>query len=194
MTTPGEMEPIPEEERTTHFRMMGRYVLPRPTRKRVRWQGEKRVVYSSDIGGDERFWNLWIDDMVHRQVEAVMFMFDDRTAQGGDEAIQGVGGFKYFVDALIHRQYRYRSLKTWWRGKKYIPKIVMLVANKADKWWDEDAGVLWQQDRIGEHKVFNPFRPDLIRLQKAGIPTRRGFMATRIGWQVENTMVDLLSG
>jgi hypothetical protein len=70
----------------------------------------------------------------------------------------------------------------------------MLVANKADKWWDEDAGVLWQQDRIGEHKVFNPFRPDLIRLQKAGIPTRRGFMATRIGWQVENTMVDLLSG
>ena len=194
MTTPGEMEPIAEEERTTHFRMMGRYVLPRPTRKRVRWKGEKRVVYSSDVGGDERFWSLWIDDMVHRQVEAVVFMFDDRASKGGDEAIQAVGGFKYLIDALIHRQYRYRSLKTWWKGKKYAPKIVMLVANKADKWWDEDASVLWQQDRIGEHKVFDPFRPDLIRLQKAGIPTRRGFMATRIGWQVENTMIDLLSG
>ena len=194
MTTPGEMEPISEEERTTHFRMMGRYVLPRATRKRVRWQGEKRVVFSSDIGGDERFWSLWIDDMVHRQVEAVVFMFDDRASKGGDEAIQAVGGFKYFVDALIHRQYRHRSFRTWWKGKKYVPNIDMLVANKADLWWDDDASTLWQQERIGEHKVFDPFRPDLIRLQKAGIPTRRGFMATRIGWQVENTMVDLLSG
>ena len=30
-------------------------------------------------------------------------------------------------------------------------------------------------------------------LQKAGIPTKRSFMATRIGWNVENTMIDLLT-
>jgi len=30
-------------------------------------------------------------------------------------------------------------------------------------------------------------------LQKAGIPTRRSFMATRIGWNVEETMIDLLT-
>ena len=53
--------------------------------------------------------------------------------------------------------------------------------------------MLWQQNRIGEHKVFDPFRDDLVRLQKAGIPSRRSFMATRIGWNVETTLIDLLS-
>tara|TARA_R100000234_G_scaffold120097_1_gene105388 strand:+ start:9660 stop:10376 length:717 start_codon:yes stop_codon:yes gene_type:complete len=194
MTTPGEMEPIAEEDRTDHFKIMGHYILPRPTRKRLSWKGEKRVVYSADLGGEERFWNLWIDDMVNRKVEAVVFMFDDRAMKGGDDAIQAVGGFKYLVDCLVNRQYRYRKLSTWWRGKNYAPKLIVLVANKADKWWDDNATVLWGQDRIGEHKVFDAFRPDLIRLQKHGIPTRRAFMATRIGWQVENTMIDLLSG
>ena len=194
MTTPGEMEPISEEDRTTHFRMLGKHLLPRPSRKRVRWKGDTRVIYSSDIGGEERFWSLWIDDMVHRQVESVVFMFDERSLRGGDDAIQAVGGFKYLVDSIINKQYRYRKFSTWWKGKKYAPKNIMLVANKADKWWDDNASILWQQDRIGEHNVFDPFRPDLIRLQKAGIPTRRSFMATRIGWQVENTLIDLLSG
>ena len=156
MTTPGEMEEIGLEERTKHFKVPGlnRFLLPRPTRKRVSWKGGHRVVYSADIGGEERFWNLWIDDMVNRQVEVVVFMFDHRSTAGGDDAIQAVGGFKYLVDALLHRQYRYR---------------------------------------LGEHVIFGPFREDLIRLQKAGIPTKRSMMATKIGWNVENTMLDLLS-
>ena len=69
----------------------------------------------------------------------------------------------------------------------------MLVGNKADRFFDENAAMLWQQGRIGEHKIFDPFRDDLIRLQKAGIRTKRSFMATRIGWNVEVTMLDLLS-
>lgn len=195
MTTPGEMEDIPLEERTKHFKVPGlnRFLLPRPTRKRVSWKGEKRVVYSADLGGEERFWNLWIDDMVNRKVESVVFLFDHRCHEGGDSAIQAVGGFKYLVDAIIHRQYRYRNLRARLRGKKYVPKSIMLVANKADKWWDEEANVLWQQQRLGEHKMFDPFREDLIRLQKAGIPTKRSMMATKIGWNVENTMLDLLN-
>ena len=37
MTTPGEMEDIPLEERTNHFKVPGlnRFLLPRPTRKRL---------------------------------------------------------------------------------------------------------------------------------------------------------------
>lgn len=195
MTTPGEMEDLSDEERTKHTRMPGlnRFFLPRPTRKRVSWKGDKRVVYSADIGGEERFWNLWVDDMVNRRVETVVFMFDYRCFEGGDAAIQAVGGFKYLCDAVIYRQYRYRKLKSWLKGKKYTPKCIMLVANKADMWWDDSANVLWQQQRLGEHKVFDPFREDLIRLQKAGIPTKRSMMATRIGWNVENTMLDLLN-
>ena len=193
MTTPGEMEEIPLDARTSHTRLLGRFLLPKATRKRVSWKGQKRVVYSSDVGGEERFWNLWIDDMVNRSVEAVVYMFDERAFSGGEEAIKQIGGFKFLVDCLVNRQYRYRNLRARWRGKKYTPKLVMLVANKADRFFDENAAILWQQDRIGEHKIFDPFRDDLIRLQKAGIPTRRSFMATRIGWNVEPTMIDLLT-
>tara|TARA_R100001463_G_scaffold76199_2_gene130192 strand:+ start:6570 stop:7286 length:717 start_codon:yes stop_codon:yes gene_type:complete len=195
MTTPGEMEDIPLDERTKHFKVPGfnRFLLPGATRKRVSWKGDKRVVYSSDIAGEERFWNLWTDDMVARQVEAIIFLFDHRCTQGGDPAVQAVGGFKFLVDAIVHRQYRYRNLKSRWKGKRYVPKMVMLVANKADEWWDEQANILWQQQRLGEHRMFDPFREDLVRLQKAGVPTKRGMMATKIGWNVENTMLDLLS-
>ena len=193
MTTPGEMEDISEEERTLHRKMLGKYKMPKPTRKRVSWKGHKRVVYSSDVGGQERFWNLWIDDMVNRQVEAVVYMFDDRAFKGGNDALQQISGFKFLVDAVLNRQYRYRNWKARRKGKKYMPKLIMLVANKADRFFDDTAALLWQQDRIGEHKIFDPFRDDLIRLQRGGVPTRRSFMATRIGWNVENTMVDLLT-
>lgn len=195
MTTPGEMEEIQLSDRTKHFKVPGinRFLLPSATRKRVAWKGDKRVVYSADLAGEERFWNLWIDDMVARQVEAIVFLFDHRSALGGDPAVQSVGGFKFLVDAILHRQYRYRNLKSRWKGKKYAPKVIMLVANKADEWWDDQANVLWQQQRLGEHRMFDPFREDLVRLQKAGIPTKRGMMATKIGWNVENTMLELLS-
>ena len=195
LTTPGEMEEISEEDRTIHKRILklGKYRMPKPTRKRVSWQGEKRVVYSSDIGGQERFWNLWIEDMVTRGVEAIVYMFDDRAFKGGDDAVQQIAGFRYLVDCLIKREYRYRSLWSRFRGKKYHPRVIMLVANKADRFFDETASKLWHDGRIGEHKIFDPFRDDLIRLQKAGIPTRRSFMATRIGWNVENTLIELLT-
>ena len=35
MTTPGEMEEIPDEDRTVHLKLLGRYLLPKPTRKRI---------------------------------------------------------------------------------------------------------------------------------------------------------------
>tara|TARA_R100001086_G_scaffold59242_1_gene27139 strand:+ start:8363 stop:9085 length:723 start_codon:yes stop_codon:yes gene_type:complete len=195
MTTPGEMEDIPEEDRTTHSRILkiGKYKMPKPTRKRVSWRGEKRVVYSADLGGQERFWNLWIEDMVTRGVEAVVYVFDDRAFKGGDAGVQQLAGFRYLVDCLINRNYRYRSMWSRLKGRKYRPRVVMLIANKADRFFDETASKLWHDGRIGEHKIFDPFRDDLIKLQKAGIPTKRSFMATRIGWNVEQCMLDLLT-
>ena len=190
MPTPGEMEEIPIDERTDHFKILTRYVLPRPTRKRLRYKGERRVVHSADVGGEDRFWNLWIDDMVARQCEYVVFMFDDRAFAG--QGIDQIGGFRFLVDSLIQRQYRYRNVKSWWKGKKYSPRLVLLVANKADRFFDKKAAQLWQEGRIGEHKIFDPFRDDLIRLQKAGIPTQRNFMATRIGWNVEQALMDMI--
>ena len=193
MTTPGEMEEIPEDERTSHTKILGKFLLPKPTRKRVKWQGERRLVHSADMGGQQRFWNLWMDDAVARQVEAVVYMFDDRAFLGGGEGMEQVAGFTFLVDNIIKRQYRYRNVKAWWKGRKYSPKVIMLVANKADRYFDDTAARLWPQGRIGEHKIFDPFRDDLIRLQKAGVPTKRSFMATRIGWNVEPTLIELLT-
>ena len=78
MTTPGEMEDV--EDRTLHpKRLIGHgHVLPRASRKRVRWENERRVVHSTDLGGQQRFWNLWLNDMVERRVEIVIFLTDDR--------------------------------------------------------------------------------------------------------------------
>ena len=164
LTTPGEMEDIPIENRTSHTKILGKYLLPRATRKRVRWKGVRRVVHSSDMGGEERFWNLWIDDMVNRNVEAVVFMLTIVCVWAENLRFKRLRDSNS-CDALIHRQYRYRNLRARLRGKKYCPKTILLVANKADQWWDDQANVLWQQ-RLGEHKIFDQFREDLVRLQK----------------------------
>ena len=193
MTTPGEMEEIPVEDRTQHFKLLTKYLLPKPTRKRVAWDGQKRLVHSADLGGEQKYWNLWIEDMVTRQCEAVVYMFDDRAFQGGKEGLDQIAGFTFLVDVLTTKNWRYRSLKSRWRGRKYSPKVIMLVANKADRYFDKNAAQLWPQGRIGEHKIFDPFRDDLIRLQKAGLRSKRSFMATRIGWNVEPTLVELLT-
>ena len=194
MTTPGEMEEI--EERTMHDTRLvgGGHVLPKATRKRVRWHGEKRVIHSADVGGHQRFWNLWVDDMVERQVEVVIFMVDHRGTGGKNgDIIDAVGGLDYLVDSLIDRKWRYRSLKAWWKGRKYSPRQVWVIANKADVWWDTNANVLWQSKRLREHNIFNPYRPAMVKLQKAGIPCRVNMMATRIGWNVEQSLLEMLS-
>ena len=195
MTTPGEMADIPEEMRTVHPKRLLKsgYVLPRPTRKRVRWKGEKRVIHSADIGGQQRFWNLWTDDMVDRQCEVVAFMLDERTLNGGSGAVDCIGGFDFLTDAIVNQRWSYRRLVTRLKGRKYRPKLVVVIANKADKWWDDQANVLWQQQRLREHRIFDALRPSMIRLQKAGIPSRVSMMATRIGCNVETTLIDMLS-
>lgn len=194
MRTPGEMDDI--EERTMHPKrlMGGGYVLPKATRKRIRWQGEKRVVHSADVGGQQRFWNLWIADMVDRSVEIVIFMTDTRVLKGtGAEVIDAVGGFEFLVDALIEKRWKYRSPLARLRGRRYAPKQIWLVANKADEWWDDAANILWQSNRLREHKIFDSHRPAMRRLQKAGIPCRTSMMATKIGWNVEKSLINMLS-
>ena len=194
LTTPGQMEELGDDQRTRHFKKLigENYVLPHPTRKRLRYEGKKRVVHSSDMGGERKFWSLWVDDMVDRQVEGIIFMFDDRAKGGGTGAVDAVAGFEFLVDAIIERRYRYRSFKTRWKGRQYKPQFIFLIANKADRWWDDQASILWQQQRLREHKIFDPFRPAMIKLQKAGVVCKTSMMATRIGWNVENSLMTML--
>jgi hypothetical protein len=124
----------------------------------------------------------------------VIFLVDHRGADGNNgDIIDAVGGLEYLVDSLIERKWRYRSLKAWWRGRKYSPKQVWVIANKADLWWDSNANILWQSKRLREHSIFNPYRPAMVKLQKAGIPCRVNMMATKIGWNVEQSLLEMLS-
>ena len=132
MTTPGEMEELGEKHRTTHFKKLigSDYVLPMPTRKRIRYEGKKRVVHSSDIGGERKFWSLWVDDMVDRQVEGIIFMFDDRSRNGGTAAVDAIAGFEYLVDSIIERRYRYRRWSRRIKGKATNPSSYFWLQTK----------------------------------------------------------------
>tara|TARA_R110002020_G_scaffold65234_3_gene172341 strand:+ start:223 stop:939 length:717 start_codon:yes stop_codon:yes gene_type:complete len=193
MTTPGEMEDV--DERTLHAKKLlgSGHVLPRASRKRVRWESEKRVIHSSDMGGQQRFWNLWLNDMVERRVEIIIFMTDDR-ALGKDKSgyVDVVGGLEFLTDAIIDRRWKYRSLGSRLRGRRYAPRQIWVIANKADQWWDENANILWQAQRLREHTIFDAHRPAMVRLQKAGVPCRVSMMATKIGWNVEKSMMEML--
>lgn len=58
--------------------------------------------------------------MVDRQVEIVIFMTDTRVLKGnGAQIIDAVGGFEYLVDSLIEKRWKYRSLKSRLKGKRY---------------------------------------------------------------------------
>tara|TARA_X000001388_G_scaffold31339_1_gene22213 strand:+ start:6635 stop:7360 length:726 start_codon:yes stop_codon:yes gene_type:complete len=193
MTTPGEMEDV--EDRTLHpKRLIGHgHVLPRASRKRVRWENERRVVQSTDLGGQQRFWNLWLNDMVERRVEIVIFLTDDRALGKENKGyIDVVGGLEFLTDAVIERRWKYRTIASRLRGKRYAPKQIWVIANKADIWWDDKANLLWQSQRLREHHIFNAHRPAMVRLQKAGIPCRVNMMATKIGWNVEKTLMEML--
>tara|TARA_Y100001938_G_C8091672_1_gene435415 strand:+ start:1094 stop:1819 length:726 start_codon:yes stop_codon:yes gene_type:complete len=193
MTTPGEMEDV--EDRTLHpKRLIGHgHVLPRASRKRVRWENERRVVHSTDLGGQQRFWNLWLNDMVERRVEIVIFLTDDRALGKENKGyVDVVGGLEFLTDAVIERRWAYRSIASRLRGKRYAPKQIWVIANKADVWWDDKANLLWQSQRLREHHIFNAHRPAMVRLQKAGIPCRVNMMATKIGWNVEKSLMEML--
>ena len=64
----------------------------------VKLKGHKRVVFSSDVGGQERFESLDYDMVNH--VEAVVYMFDDRAFKGGNDALQQIAGFTLLMLSL----------------------------------------------------------------------------------------------
>ena len=194
LTVPGDIDPIPEELRTTHAVKNGSFQMPHSSKKQVRWKGERIPIATTDIGGQQRFWNMWAEDMVKRNVSVIFYVVDHRLATSPFIMQEAVAGFKYLTDIIVNKKIPNtfsRSLRK--KVKKYKPTVVCLVLNKMDLWWDEQANVLWQQKRLGEHSIFDAFREDLIRLQKAGIPTRRSMMATKIGWNVEPSMIEMLT-
>ena len=202
LSTTGELEDAnPEDfDTTTHHPFdpdLGRYLPPPVSRKRIAVQNTstlrttRRTVISTDLGGHPKYFDLWLHDMVSRNVEVVIWMIDHRHLRDSKDTTQQ-DSFKRFVDSIINNDYPFKDRKMKKKAKSYKPKVVGLVANKADVWVDENWEKHWGTRRMADHAIFKPFISELVKLQRHMIPTIKRPMSALRNWEVEATIWDLL--
>ena len=193
LTVPGDIDPIPKELRTTHAVKNGSFQMPHPSKKQVRWKGERTPIASVDIGGQQRFWNMWAEDMVMRDVSVLFFVVDNRIASSPFFFQEAVAGFKYLVDIIVDNEMPSTfSRKMKKKVKKYKPRVVCLVLNKMDLWWDSDAQHLWEWGLERQHPLVKPFQDDMRRLRRAAVATNVEAMAAQYGMKVESAIINTI--
>jgi hypothetical protein len=190
--TPGEVRPIPESQRTHHkkARIRNRYIMPEPTAKRIRSRGLKRTVISRDLGGHTEYHHMWLRDMFDRKVNTVIVVIDHRHMLDSNNTENQVA-FGYLVESLKNGK-RPKHLSLWkrWRRRKYAPHRIILLANKADVWLNDEASFdMWQRGTVVKHPIFDAFREHLYSLQELGIPTRVDACSAVVGWNVEEAIM-----
>ncbi len=173
ISTTGELEVIEHDETETstyhaYNQKKGKYVLPSPSTKRVKLMTNNdlmtatRTLSTTDIGGHEEYFDLWLEDMVTRKVQIIVWLIDHRHINEPSNTTQQ-DSFKRFVDVLINGKYPFKSRKLRKMARGYKPAVVGLVANKADLWVEEEWLPPYETSRIGEHPIFDPFKEDLMR-------------------------------
>jgi len=202
LSIPGEIyDPEQLEKSTKHpyDKKKGQYQKPDATLKKVRYAiNEKvtvRTIQSTDLGGQVHYWPMWLRDMVERDVEIVIFLIDHRHMIDKTN-VEQLEAFNYVVDALVSRNYPMNSRRDKKKSKQYSPRLFALVANKADMWllnsddkiWIER----WKTDQLNQHPIYDPFRPGLDRLRRAGIPNIKRSISALRGYDVEETIYDCL--
>jgi len=190
LTVPGDIDPIPIELRTTHPVKNGSFHMPYSTKKQVRWKGERFPVASIDIGGQSQYWNMWAEDMVGRNVSVIFFVVDDRMSWSQPALQEAVAGFKYLTDIIVNHRFPStfsRSMKK--KAKNYKPKVVCLVLNKMDLWWDEQSQKVWDMGLKRQHPMIVPFQEDMRRLRRSAIATNVEPMAAQYGLNVEKAVI-----
>ena len=66
---------------------------------------------------------------------------------------------------------------------------MILIANKADRWMEDEDFYTWERGLIARHKIFDVFRNELYRLQKMHIPVHMDAVSARYGWNVEGAIL-----
>jgi len=193
LTVPGDIDPIPEELRTTHAVKNGSFQMPHSSKKQVRWKGERIPIATTDIGGQQRFWNMWAEDMVKRNVSVIFYVVDHRLATSPFIMQEAVAGFKYLTDIVVKKKLSNTfSRRLRKKVKKYKPSVVCLVLNKMDLWWDEQANTLWDWGLERQHPLVEPFKEDMRRLRRASIATNVEAMAAQYGLRVESAVINTI--
>jgi len=193
LTVPGDIDPIPLQLRTTHAVKNGSFNIPRSTKKQVRWKGEKTPIISTDIGGQKQYWNMWGEDLVNNNREILFYMVDERILISPQARMEAVAGFQYIVDIITNKQFPATfSRKEKRKGRKWKPKVVCLLFNKMDVWWNPEADAMWSLGLKRQYKMVLPFQYELRRLRRAGIPTNVEAIAAQYGLNVERAIVDTI--
>lgn len=201
LSTSGELEDFSTQADTATEHPfdpeLGRYLPPPSTRKRVALKNTQtlkvtaKTLISTDIGGQMKYFDLWLEDMVERNVECVIWVVDHRHLLDENDTSQQVA-FKRFVEAIITGDYGFTDKALIKKARKYKPQVVGLVANKADLWLDELWEKHWMTTRMNGHPIFKTFIPDLARLQSRQIPTLKRPISALRNWSCEETIWDIM--
>ena len=127
--------------------------------------------------------------MIERKVGTVIVVVDHRHLLKSSD-ISNQTALGYLVQSFAQNTIpRGLSLRARLRAKKYAPKRILLLANKADEWMDDNAYDLWEKGFISRHPIFDVFREDLYKLHAMGIPVRMDAISARYSWNVEDAIV-----
>ena len=81
-------------------------------------------------------------------------MIDDRVLNSPQFLVEAVAGFEYLVNNITKKEIsRQISRKARKKVKKYRPKVICLMINKMDNWWDEEARQLHHYGLLREHRI-----------------------------------------
>jgi len=188
LTTRGEIQRLYSEDRTHHKKgWLGKYYMPDSTRKRIKSEGLERTVISRDLGGHIQYHSTWLRDMINRNCGSVIVVIDDRHLRD-PKNVDNQTALGYLVKGLSDKKNLPKGLtwRGWWRAKKYCPKRVVILANKADEWMTDQDHATWEKGFISRHTIFDVFRADLYKLQTMNIPVYMDAMSARYGWNVQD--------
>ena len=191
LTTPGLIRPLGENQRTHHKikAFSSNHRMPNLSAKRLVSKGRKKTVVSRDIGGHEEYQYMWLKDMYERKIRAVVVVIDHRHLKDARNTDNQVA-LGFLVEALSNKTIpKGLSIRARLRAKKYRPIRIMLLANKADEWMDDESFHLWERGFIARHKIFNVFRNTLYQLQGMQIPVHIDAISARYDWNVESTVL-----
>ena len=136
---------------------------------------------------------MWLRDMYERRIRTLIVMIDHRHLVNADNTSNQLA-FGYIVESLASgRRPRGLGLISRFKARKWRPNRIIILANKADLWLDEDGYSQWERGLISEHPIFAPFQEHLYQLQEMNIPTRVDAVSAMVGWNVEEAIMKGMS-
>lgn len=195
LMTEGKVRPLGENERTHHRRswLTRNHKMPTKQIHRVRSDGLHKTVVSRDIGGHKEYFPMWLRDMYQRRVKTLIIMIDHRHLLNPDNTSNQLA-LGYIVESLMTgKKPRGIGLIRRFKARKWRPSRIIILANKADEWMDEQGYSQWERGLISEHPIFAPFKEHLYQLQEMRIPTRVDAVSAMVGWNVEDAIMKGMS-